>query len=221
MPDQFRFTILATDIVVFAIRQNVLHVLLVNVKQKPYQGLWAVPGGLVSPNEAIEAAATRYLQAAIGKGARYFEQLYTFGRVDRDPKGRIVSVSYYALMPEAIQEEQLSDLFTELDWFPLNQLPDLAYDHSEVISFALERLQGKVTYSNIIYGLLPDEFSLGELQAACEIVLGRQLDKRNFRRKIIALELLEKTERMKAGLANRPAALYRFRQTHPVNIPIL
>ncbi len=221
MPDQFRFTILATDIVVFTIRQNELHVLLVKVKQDHFQGLWAVPGGLVKPSEAIETAAVRYFRGATGKTGGYFEQLYTFGRVDRDPKGRIVSVTYFALMPEAVKQPKPIDAFAGLDWFPVHKLPDLAYDHAEVIVFALERLKGKVTYSNIIYGLLPDEFSLSELQATYEIVLDRKLDKRNFRKKIIALNLLEKTERMTTGQANRPAALYRFQQKHPVNIAIL
>lgn len=221
MSDQFRFTILATDIVVFTIRQEMLHVLLVKPKHDRFQESWALPGGLVKPSEEIEEAALRYLQGVAGSRGNYFEQLYTFGRLDRDPNGRIVSVTYFALMPEAVKAVAGPGSNSGLLWYPVDQLPPLAYDHGEMVDFAVERLRGKVSYSNIIYGLLPDEFSLGELQAAYEVVLGRRLDKRNFRKKIIGLNLLIKTERKRAGRANRPAALYRFQQTTPVNIAIL
>ena len=217
----FRYAILATDIVVFAVKDRLLNVLLVKVKKEYFKGAWAVPGGLVRPVETVEMCAKRNLLKAARADDVFLEQLYTFGEIDRDPHGRVVSVTYYALLPDWERKFDWSGDYDSIEWFPLDQLPKLAYDHNEVIRFAVERLRSKVTYSNIIFSLLPKRFTLSELQRVYEIVLDRKLDKRNFRKKLISSNQLNKTGDKTIGKAHRPADLYRFKQRKYTPIQIL
>ncbi|MFH2133145.1 MAG: NUDIX domain-containing protein [bacterium] len=216
-----RYAILANDIVIFAIRDGTLNVLLVKVKSASFRGLWAVPGGLVKPSETVDTCARRYLWQVVTSGDVFLEQLYTFGKVDRDPQGRVVSVTYYALIPDAERILDCSDDYAAVAWFPVDRLPELAYDHDEVVQLAVDRLRSKTTYSNIIFSLLAREFTLSDLQRAYEIVLNRNLDKRNFRKKILSLNQLVKTGRKTTGKAHRPADLYRFRLRRYATIQIL
>ena len=201
-----RFTV---DVVIFTIREQRLQVLLVRRGIPPYQGAWAIPGGFVLDDEALEAAAARELMEETGVRDVYLEQLYTFGDPGRDPRGRVVTVAYFALIRSDQQVAAGSDA-AEARWWPADAPPPLAFDHDRILAYAIERLRNKLEYTTVGFQLLPERFTLGELQAVYEAVLGRPLDKRNFRRKLELLDiLLPLAEHRTAGRA-RPARLYRF-----------
>ena len=221
MRRKYKFAVIATDVVILTVDGGELNVLLIKMKKRPYENAWAAPGGLVGGNESVDAAAKRVLSDKTGVGNVYLEQLYTFGRVDRDPFGRVVSVAYFALIPGAGLKLKTTDEYADVKWFPAADLPRLAYDHKEIIGCAVRRLRAKLEYTNIVYGLLPEECTLSDLQEIYEVILGRKLDKRNFRKKIISLGLVAKTGRKTAGEPNRPAVLYRFKKRSPRNMEIL
>lgn len=209
----------AVDVVIFSIDAGELKTLLVQVRKGPYAGGWAFPGGLVRMDESLDDAARRELSAQTGLGGIYLEQLRTFGDPGRDPQARVVSTAYFALVPATDMRAQ-SDKYADVAWFPVRRLPPLAYDHDAVARAALERLRAKLAYTNLVYGLLPAEFTLGELQEIYELILGRRLDRRNFRKKILASGLLRQLSRQRRG-AHRPAALYRFAQRRPMVVEML
>jgi 8-oxo-dGTP diphosphatase len=202
---------LTVDIVIFTLRDERLQVLLVKRRSEPFAGAWALPGGFVEMDESLEDAAGRELEEETGVQEAYLEQLYTYGEPGRDPRGRVVSVAYFALIPAdaRVQIEGGSDA-TEARWFPVESLPELAFDHAEIASYALRRLRYKLEYSAVGFQLLPGEFTLSELQHTYEIILGERLDKRNFRRRILDAGIIEKTPNTRAG-EGRPAQLYRYR----------
>lgn len=212
---------IATDVVLFTIRGGALQALLIQMKKRPLTGLWAAPGGLVRPAESVDAAAKRHLLVKTGVGNVYLEQLYTFGEVKRDPFGRVVSVAYFALIPSTGLQLRTSKEHSAVRWFPVTSLPKFAYDHKEIVSTALARLRAKLGYTNIVYSLLPDEFSLTDLQKTYEIILGKKLDKRNFRKKIMSVNLVKATAKKQSGAANRPALLYTFASKTPRIVEIL
>ena len=207
---KYEFAVIATDIAIFTVENNELQVLLIKMKKRPFTNYWALPGGLVQPKESVDQAAKRQLFAKTGVKNIYLEQLYTFGKVDRDPFGRVVSVAYFALIPNKGIKLHTTEEYEGVEWFPIKKLPKLAYDHDEIIKKAVNRLKAKLGYTNIVYGLLSPEFTLGELQGVYEIILGHELDKRNFRKKIFSLKLVKKIGKKEAGKANRPAELYKF-----------
>lgn len=198
------------DVVIIALRGEELHVLLIKRDIAPFRGRWAIPGGFVHLGESLEAAARRELREETGVADVYLEQLYTFGDPGRDPRGRVISVAYVALLPAPLAVEAGSDA-REVRWWPLNALPALAFDHEKILQYALTRLRYKIEYSAVGFRLMPEEFTLSELQRAYEIILGEPLDKRNFRRRIMEAEVIEPTEEMRSG-EGRPARLYRFRR---------
>jgi 8-oxo-dGTP diphosphatase len=210
----------AVDVAVFTVDEEELRTLLVQVKRGPFAGQWAFPGGLVPSGEALDDAATRELRAVTGVRDAYLEQLYTFGDPDRDPHAHVVSVSYIALLARPIEPLRNEQRYAALEWRSVDDLPRLAYGHQAVVAVALGRLRAKLAYSNIAFGLLPEEFSLGELQRVYEIILGRRLDRRNFRRKILLLGLLRPLHKQRRG-AHRPAALYAFAQRAPTFVDVL
>ncbi|MBI4128671.1 MAG: NUDIX hydrolase [Parcubacteria group bacterium] len=213
------FAVLATDTVLFTVDGHELKVLLMRVHRPPHVTRhWGVPGGLIHPKETADQAAQRHLREKGGVTGVYLEQLYTFSRVDRDPRGRVVSVAYLGLVP-GVDISKHSD--GEVGWFPVRLLPALAYDHREIIRTAVERLKAKLEYTNIAYRLVPEAFTLTELQRVYEVIIGRKLDKRNFRKKLFFLNLLEKVGRKKKSGASRPAELYRFRERKPRMVPVL
>jgi 8-oxo-dGTP diphosphatase len=209
----------AVDVVIFTIDGGELKTLVVQVREGAFAGRWAFPGGLVRLDESLDAAARRELSAKTGLGGIYLEQLRTFGEPGRDPHARVVSTAYFALVPA---KEMLGDSgkYADVTWFPVRRLPPLAYDHDDVAAAALERLRAKLAYTNLVYGLLPAAFTLGELQEIYEIILGRRLDRRNFRKKILASGLLRQLRRQRCG-AHRPAALYRFARLRPMVVEML
>ena len=198
------------DVVIVTLRGEELQVLLVKRDVSPYKGRWAIPGGFVHLDESLEAAARRELREETGVTDVYLEQLYTFGDPGRDPRGRVISVAYIALVPAPLAVEAGSDA-REARWWPLNNLPVLAFDHDRISQYALTRLRYKIEYSAVGFRLMPEDFTLSELQRAYEIILGEPLDKRNFRRRIIEAEVIEPTDDVRTG-EGRPARLYRFRR---------
>lgn len=218
-PHRLKFAVLATDTVLLTVEKGDVRVLLIQVHRPPfYRHHWGVPGGLIHPLETADAASVRHLYEKGGVRGVYMEQLYTFSRIDRDPRGRVVSVAYLALIPHVGVRPPKNP---NVRWFSVKHLPRLAYDHAEVIRTALLRLRMRLEYTNIAFTLLPPEFTMGELQAVYETVFARRFDKRNFRKKIFALKLVCRTGRKKKGPSGRPAALYRFAKRKPVAVEIL
>ena len=212
--------LVAVDVVIFTIAGKQLCALLVEARGGPFAGRWAFPGGLVPVGEAPEATATRELLAQTGISDVYLEQLRTFGDPHRDPHAHVVSVAYFALLPSKGEAQSANPKYGRPQWFPVRALPQLAYDHNLIAADALKRLQAKLEYTNIVYSLMPGEFTLGELQEVYEIILGRRLDRRNFRKKILALGLLRSLRRQRRG-PHRPALLYAFAHRQPMMIEML
>jgi len=199
---------LTVDCAVFATHAEGLRVLLIRRGEAPFAGNWALPGGFVRVEETTEAAARRELEEETGLKSAYLEQLYTFSRVDRDPRERVVSVAYYALVkPSSLHAG--SDA-SSAEWIDVVRLPPLAFDHDEILEVALARLRAKIRYQPIGFELLPQKFTLGQLQRLYETILGRELDKRNFRRAFLRMGVLQGLDEMEAGVAHRPSQLYRF-----------
>lgn len=212
----------AVDVALCTVRDGALHVLLVRVRHGPFAGWWALPGGRVREEESLDQAAHRELLAQTGVAEPYLEQLYTFGSPCRDPHDRVVSVAYVGLAASSGPDARLAARakYDAVAWHPVRRMPPLAYDHAEVVKTAVARLRAKLHYTNLAYTLLPRAFTLGELQAVYEAILGRTLDRRNFRKKILSLGLLRPLGRMRHG-AHRPAALYAFRSRRPMTVAVL
>jgi 8-oxo-dGTP diphosphatase len=175
--------------------------------------MWALPGGFVNIDESLEDAAVRELEEETGVTDVYMEQLYTFGEPDRDPRMRVITVAYFALVPHtAVQQHRAGSDAIDTAWFSVLKLPELGFDHHEIITYALQRLRYKLEYTMVGFELLPDEFTLSQLQQAYEITLQESLDKRNFRRKILSAEIIEETGHKRQEGEGRPAKLYRYRQ---------
>jgi len=204
---------LTVDVVIFTLQDEQLQVLLIQRAHAPFAGMWALPGGFVHVDESLEAAALRELKEETGlEGEFYLEQLYTYGEPQRDPRERVVTVAYFALIPsdQALDEGPSSDA-AAARWFPVDALPPLAFDHTEIVRYALRRLRYKLEYSAVGFELLPELFTLSELQRTYEIILGETLDKRNFRRRILQAGIIEPSQEMRTG-SGRPARLYRYRK---------
>lgn len=198
------------DIVIFTIRDESLQVLLVRRRQGPFGGMWALPGGFVREDESLEDAARRELEEETGVRDVYLEQLYTFGELGRDPRMRVISVVYYALIESAGRTVQGGTDAAEAAWHRCSALPPLAFDHGRILAYAQQRLRYKLEYAPVAFQLLPRRFTLTELQRVYEAILGRALDKRNFRRKVLALGLLRETDEVRRDGAHRPARLFEF-----------
>ena len=197
------------DLVIFALRDAELHVLLIRRGLPPFAGSWALPGGFVRDGESLEEAARRELQEETGVRDVYLEQLYTFGDPERDPRGRIVTVAYYALLTGDSAPLVAGTDAGDAQWMRARKHPPLAFDHERILAYALERLANKLEYSTIGFQLLPRKFTLSQLQSVYEAVLGRSLDKRNFRRKMALVDTLKPLNEWMRDGPSRPAQLYR------------
>ncbi len=205
---KLRFAIVAVDAATFRIVDGKLCVLLGKVNVPPfYKNRWGLVGGLIQPHEDATQAIVRHLRAKAGMQDLYKEQLYTFSGIKRDPRGRVVSVAFLALLPE---EGAIGEGAIETRWYPIEDVPTLAYDHAEILAMAVERLRNRFLYTNIVRYLMPKEFTLSELQAAYETVLKKKLDKRNFRKWLSSLKVVRDTGKQRRKGAQRPAALYAF-----------
>ena len=209
---------IAVDVVLLTIQGGTLKVLLVKRQQPPYRGAWALPGGIVGSDESVDDAALRELQEETNIGNVYLEQLYTFGEPTRDPRGRVITVAYYALVNWQQFQLKARQRVTQADWFSVKRLPPLAFDHRRIVDYALERLQNKINYTTVGFQLLPRQFTLTELQGSYEVILSQRLDKRNFRRKMLQLGILKVTREFKAHGRQRPARLYTFTEPKVVKL---
>ena len=201
---------LTVDCVVFGLDDEDLKVLLIQRGIEPFAGRWALPGGFVHVDETLEAAARRELQEETGIAEVFLEQLYTVGTIDRDPRERVVTVAYYALVKLSDHRVRAATDARSAAWFAVDDLPPLAFDHDEILATAHQRLRGKVRYQPIGFELLPRKFTLRQLQHLYETVLDRPLDKRNFRKKILRMNILVDLDEIETDVAHRAARLYGF-----------
>lgn len=201
---------LTVDCVVFGLDEEDLKVLLIQRDLEPFAGRWALPGGFVRMDESLEEAARRELAEEAGVSNVFLEQLFTFGNVDRDPRGRVVTVAYYALVKLGEHAVKAATDARSAAWFAVDDAPPLAFDHDRILETAYARLQGKVRYQPIGFELLPPKFTLTQLQKMYEKVLDRPLDKRNFRKKILSMGILHGLDEVETDVAHRAAQMFRF-----------
>lgn len=203
---------LTIDCVVFGldVEESDLKVMLIQRDIPPFEGRWALPGGFVRINETLKETALRELREETGIEKVFLEQLFSFGEVNRDPRERVVTVAYYALVNLNEHRIQATTDARKAAWFSVSDLPELAFDHDRIVETALKRLKGKVRYEPIGFELLPKKFSMSQLQKLYEIVLERQLDRRNFRKKILSMGLLIDLHEVQEDVSHRAARLYQF-----------
>lgn len=201
------------DVVIFSILDETLKVLLIKRKSWPHEGMWAIPGGFVRMSESLEEAAYRELaeETSVTSADVYLEQLYTFGSPERDPRARVITVAYFALVSADKLNPQAASDAEEVGWFSIYDLPALAFDHADILDYALTRLRYKLEYTAVGFQLLPEKFTLRELQDVYEIILGAKLDKGNFRSKLRKTNVVEMVGGYR-DTGGRPARLYRFRE---------
>jgi 8-oxo-dGTP diphosphatase len=200
------------DLVIFTIAENDLKVLLIRRGGEPFKGRWALPGGFVEIDEALETAAARELEEEVGVSNVYLEQLYTFGDPKRDPRGRVISVAYFALVDAEHQKIAAASDAADAAWHSVFSPPKLAFDHKKILEYAVWRLRNKIEWTTVGYELLPRKFTLSELQRVYEIILQKPVDKRNFRKKILAQGQIQELNETRADVAHRPAKLYSFKK---------
>lgn len=201
---------LTVDCVVFGYDAGELNILLIQRAIEPFKGKWALPGGFVRVSETLDEAARRELAEEAGLKDVFLEQLYTFGTVNRDPRERVVTVAYYALVKLAAHDTKAATDAADARWFPISKVPKLAFDHADIFATAVVRLKGKVRYEPIGFELLPAKFTLSQLQHLYEAVLETDLDKRNFRKKVLSSGLLVPLRETQMVGRHRPAQLFRF-----------
>jgi 8-oxo-dGTP diphosphatase len=201
---------LSVDCVVFGLDEAELEVLLIRRGLEPFANRWALPGGFMRVDETLEQAARRELEEETGLNKVFLEQLFTFDAIDRDPRERVVTVAYYALVKLSDHKVRAATDAADAAWFAISDLPELAFDHAEIFEVALARLRGKVRYQPLGFELLPRKFTLTQLQRMYEAILDRPLDKRNFRKKILGMDLLVELDEVQKDVAHRAARLYKF-----------
>ena len=210
MGEEYKKPSVTVDIVVFTIQHRELKILLVKRGVEPFRGKWAIPGGFVNLDESLEDAAKRELREETGVGNVYLEQLYTFGYPKRDPRGRVITVSYIALVnSDNINLEAKTDA-SDSRWFSVKKLPALAFDHKKILDYAIKRIKWKFEYKNIVFSFLPKGFTMGQVQIIYETVFGRKFDKRNFAKKIMSLNILRE-EGIKKDVSHRPPMSYSLK----------
>ncbi|MBK5932186.1 NUDIX hydrolase [Halochromatium salexigens] len=207
---QYPHPAVTTDVVLFTIHEDSLQLLLIERGNKPFKGSWALPGGFLNIDEDLDACAARELAEETGVAPPYLEQLGAFGKPGRDPRERVISVAYLALAPETALAVRAGDDAAAAAWFSVKALPALAFDHAEIIALAHRRLIGKLDNSTIAFQLLPETFTLGELQRVYETLVDAEIDKRNFRKWAQALEQIEATGELRRRGNHRPARVYRL-----------
>ena len=207
---QYRNPALAIDLIVFGYSENALSVLLLNRKDEPYKNGWVLPGAFLQMEEAFQDVCTRVLQTKLGISELYLEQLYTFDKPGRDPRGRAVSVAHYALVNPQKFSLTAGTMTNDVKWFPVHKLPTLGFDHKEIFGAAIQRLKAKILYHPVGFELLNEEFTMTELHDLYECILGVEIDRRNFRRKILDSNYIVATGKKREGLKNRHPDLYVF-----------
>ncbi len=214
MPHTYQYPrpALTVDCIIFGLDEEDLKVLLIQRDQDPFEGAWALPGGFVTPGESVDEAAMRELEEETGVRNVFLEQLYTFGAPDRDPREHVVSVAYYALVNLSEHKPKAASDARSAAWFSIDDVPPLAFDHEQILEIAINRLRGKVRYQPIGFELLPRKFTLTQLQKLYERILEQPMDKRNFRKKILKMEILNELDEIQQDVAHRAARLYSFNE---------
>ena len=207
---QYERPSVTVDVVIFSVVEGELKVLLIRRRNWPFEGMWAIPGGFVKMDESLEDAAARELYEETGVEGFYLEQFYTFGQPDRDPRARVISVAYFALLDAGQLQPRAADDAADVGWFSVHDPPPLAFDHVDILKRALQRLHHKLESTALGSLFMPEEFTLSELRPAYERVLNEELDGRRFRRRILAADILAETG-ARRGAGRRAARLYRFK----------
>lgn len=201
---------LAIDIVVFGYHSNVLSVLLLNRNEEPFKDQWTLPGAFLQMEESFAQTCSRILKTKLGMDNVYLEQLYSFDKPERDPRGRVISVAHYALINPHKFEIVVGKMANDVQWFDVRKIPSLGFDHKEIFKKALNRLQSKILYFPVGFELLDELFTMTELHELYECILNVSIDRRNFRRKILDAEYIINTGTKREGLQNRHPDLYKF-----------
>ena len=207
--DYFRIA-LSVDCVIFGFEDDELKVLVIKCNIKEYKGKWSLLGDLVRPDEDLDSASYRILKERTGLDDVYLEQVQTFGKVDRHPAGRVITIANFSLVNIKDHQLKLSD--NELHWHPVNDISEMAFDHKEILNTCLERLREKVADHPVVFNLLPKKFSLRELQCLYESILNIKLDRRNFRKKFFMMDWLVDLDELEQDVPHRPGKLYKFNQ---------
>lgn len=208
----FLKAMVSVDCVIFGFANNELKVLLIKSDLEVYRDRWSLLGDLLRPNEDLESASYRVLKERTGLSDVYLEQVYTFSSIDRHPGGRVITTAFYSLVN--IKDHQLKLSHNELHWHPVNELSNLAFDHDRILLTCLERLREQIQEHPIVFNLLPEKFSLRELQALYEAILNTKMDRRNFRKKFFMMDWLIDLEELESDVSHRPGKLYRFNNVH-------
>lgn len=208
---KFKRPSVTVDIIIFNIKDEGLKFLLIKRNLWPFRGTWAIPGGFVKMEESLDEAAIRELREETGIKDVYLEQLYTFGDPKRDPRTRVITVIYFALINSNKLNLKVSTDASAVKWFSLDNMPKLAFDHKKILKYSLQRLRWKLEYTTVAFSLLPKEFTLTNLQNIYETVFSKDFDKRNFRKKILSLNILKYTGKLTLDVAHRPAKIYSFK----------
>jgi 8-oxo-dGTP diphosphatase len=210
--------VVAVVVVIFTVVDDDLRVLLIRRSAGPFRDYWALPGGLLAEGETLDRAAARKLLDETGVQDVYLEQLYTFGELSRgDGAGRGVAITYFALVQYQQVRLRESDTW-QPQWHSVYKLPALAFDNNAVVDYAVRRLRSKLDYTNVAYSLLPRQFTLSDLQQVYEAILDRELDKRNFRRRMLSLGIIKAAGATRMEGAHRPAQLFTFTRREPVQV---
>jgi 8-oxo-dGTP diphosphatase len=200
--------LVTVDIVIFTIKNNDLKVLLVKRGVEPFKNQWALPGGFIKIEESLEKAAKRELKEETGVDDVYLEQLYTFGNPKRDPRGRVITIAYMALMNSENVILKASTDVLDTKWFSIEEIPSLAFDHKKILDYSLKRLKWRFGYTTIAFSLISKKFTIGQIQKIYEIVFNKKFDRRNFRKKIISIGLIKPTKEKQTNVSHRPPMLY-------------
>ncbi len=210
MSEEKYLNALSVDCIIFGFDEGELKVLLIKRKDEPSKGIWALPGGFVEPIESLDSAAMRILRELTSIPDMYMEQVYTFGDVNRYPLGRVISVAYYALVKISDYNIQTTSKIEDISWHPLSEIKELVFDHKDILQKALITLKEKVKFHPIGFELLPAKFTLTQLQNLYEVIIGVEFDKRNFRKKLLGMDLIIKLDESQTGVAHRAARFFKF-----------
>jgi 8-oxo-dGTP diphosphatase len=208
----FLKALVSVDCVIFGFADSELKVLLIKSDLEVYKDRWSLLGDLLKPNEDLESASYRVLKDRTGLSDVYLEQVYTFSGIDRHPGGRVITTAYYSLVN--IKDHQLKLAHNELHWHRVNEISGLAFDHDKILQTCLERLREQILEHPIVFNLLPEKFSLRELQALYEAILNTKMDRRNFRKKFFLMDWLVDLDELESQVSHRPGKLYKFNTIH-------
>jgi 8-oxo-dGTP diphosphatase len=211
LPLQFE-SVFSVDCVIFGFDEGELKILLIERNENPFKGWFALPGNLVDNNESIEAAAERILYELTGLKGIFMEQYHTFGEVGRHPSGRVLTVAYYAMIRLNGQKDlkPITNYARQAVWMNVKEMPELAFDHTKIFKKGFDKIRNKISYQPIAFELLPEKFTLTQLQSLYEVILNKKLDKRNFRKKMLAYDILKELDEKQKGVSYRAAKLYKF-----------